>query len=62
MSCGVCNKEMLTVKEVAELLKGSEIWVRKMVGKNKIPSYKVGGKRLFKRKEIEKWIKRGEKE
>ncbi|MCL6584461.1 MAG: helix-turn-helix domain-containing protein [bacterium] len=50
------NKNFLTVKEVANLLNSSEIWIRKLIHNKAIPSYKIGGKRLFKRDEINQWI------
>jgi len=50
------NKDFLTVKEVANLLNSSEIWIRKLIQNKTIPSYKIAGKRLFKKDEIEQWI------
>jgi len=50
------NDEFLTTKELAKILKSSEVWIKQLVQKNVIPSYKIGGKRLFKREEINQWI------
>ena len=50
------NDEYLTTKEVAKLLKATETWIKQLVKKKIIPSYKIGRKRLFKREEIDKWI------
>jgi len=50
------EKNFYTIKEVAELLRASEIWVRRRVKEGEIPSYKFGGKRLFKKEELDKWI------
>ncbi|MEW6381204.1 MAG: helix-turn-helix domain-containing protein [bacterium] len=46
----------MTTKEVAKLLKSSEVWIKQLIKKGVIPSYKIGGKRLFKKEEIERWI------
>jgi len=48
--------EFLTTKEIAKLLKSSEVWVKQLVKKNMIPSYKIGGKRLFRKDEIDQWL------
>jgi excisionase family DNA binding protein len=48
--------EFLTTKDMAKLLKSSEVWIKQLVKKSMIPSYKIGGKRLFKKEEIEQWI------
>lgn len=48
--------EFMTTKEVAKLLKSSEVWIKQLIKKGVIPSYKIGGKRLFKKEEIERWI------
>ncbi|MEW6378582.1 MAG: helix-turn-helix domain-containing protein [bacterium] len=45
-----------TIKEVAQLLRVSELWVRRRMDKGEIPSFKLGRKRLFKKEEIEQWI------
>ena len=50
------EKKFYTVKELAELLMASEVWVKRRVKSGEIPSYKIGGKRLFKKEEIDSWI------
>ena len=50
------NDEYLTTKEVAKLLKATEVWIKQLVKKKMIPSYKIGRKRLFKKEELDKWI------
>ncbi len=50
------NDEFLTTKELAKLLRASEVWIKQLVKKGAVPSYKVGGKRLFKKKEIDRWL------
>ena len=50
------DKKFYTVKELAELLSASELWVKRGVKAGEIPSYKIRGKRLFKKEEIEQWI------
>lgn len=48
--------EFLTVRELANWIKLSESHVYFMVNKNKIPFAKLGGKLLFERNAIRKWI------
>ena len=50
------DNEYLTTKEVAKLLKASDVWIKQLVKKKAIPSYKIGKKRLFKKEEIDQWI------
>jgi excisionase family DNA binding protein len=50
--------EILTVREVAALLKINEKTAYKLAAKGKIPSFKVGGSWRFDKGEIESWIKR----
>jgi excisionase family DNA binding protein len=45
-----------TIKEVAQLLRVSELWVRRRMDRGEIPSFKLGRRRLFKREEIDQWI------
>jgi excisionase family DNA binding protein len=50
--------EILTIREVAELLKINEKTAYKLVSVGKIPGFKVGGSWRFERQEIANWIKR----
>jgi excisionase family DNA binding protein len=50
------NEEFISIKQVAKLLNSSEAWIKKLIQNKTIPSYKIAGKRLFKRDEIEEWI------
>ena len=50
------NENFLTTKDVAKLLNSSETWIRKLVQNKVIPSYKIAGRRLFKKEEIDQWI------
>lgn len=52
------SDEILTIREVAELLKINEKTVYKLAAGGKIPGFKVGGSWRFGRKEIADWIKR----
>lgn len=48
--------EHLTIKELAEYLSYSPPAIYKMVGQAEIPSYKLSGKLLFKKSEIDDWL------
>lgn len=48
--------EFLTVRELAVWIKLSESHVYFLVNKNKIPFAKLGGKLLFEKEKIRKWI------
>jgi len=50
------DNEFYTTRELAKLFKSSEVWIKQLVKKKMIPSYKIGGKRLFKKEEIDQWI------
>lgn len=50
--------EILTMREVADLLKINEKTAYKLAAKGEIPGFKVGGSWRFDRAEIENWIKR----
>jgi excisionase family DNA binding protein len=51
------NLEVLTIREVAELLKINEKTAYKLAAEGKIPGFKVGGSWRFERQEIANWIK-----
>jgi len=50
--------EILTIREVAELLKINEKTAYRLAADGKIPGFKVGGSWRFDRQEITSWIKR----
>lgn len=50
--------EILTMLEVADLLKINEETAYKLASAGKIPGFKVGGSWRFERKEIARWITR----
>lgn len=50
--------EILTIREVAELLKINEKTAYRLASAGKIPGFKVGGSWRFERREIAQWIKR----
>ncbi|MCK5554021.1 MAG: helix-turn-helix domain-containing protein [Deltaproteobacteria bacterium] len=51
------RKIYLTVKEACELIRTSRVTLHRMIRKGMVPSYKIGGKRLFNRKELIQWVK-----
>jgi excisionase family DNA binding protein len=48
--------EILTLPEVAQLLKVADKTVYSMAQKGPLPSFKVGGQRRFKRVDLDRWI------
>jgi excisionase family DNA binding protein len=50
--------EILTIREVADLLKINEKTAYKLAAAGKLPGFKVGGSWRFDRQEIANWIKR----
>lgn len=52
------NLEVLTIRELAELLKINEKTAYKLAADGKVPGFKVGGSWRFERQEIANWIKR----
>lgn len=50
--------EILTIREVAELLKINEKTAYKLASASKIPGFKVGGSWRFQWPEITNWMKR----
>ena len=52
------SDEILTIREVADLLKINEKTAYKLASAGKIPGFKVGGSWRFDRQEIASWIKR----
>jgi excisionase family DNA binding protein len=53
------NENILTIREVADLLKINEKTAYKLVADAKIPGFKVGGSWRFDQAAISKWIERG---
>src|SRR4051812_17637605 len=53
------TENILTIREVADLLKINEKTVYKLVADAKIPGFKVGGSWRFDRAVIAKWIEKG---
>lgn len=48
--------DILTIREVAEMLKLTEKTAYRLVSDGEIPGFKVGGSWRFSRKELEKWV------
>lgn len=53
------DRDVLTVKEVALLLHMNKTHVYKLAKDGKIPSFKIGGDRRFKRTVLEAWMEAG---
>lgn len=51
------KKIYLTVKEACDLIRTSRTTLHRMIREGMVPSYKIGGKRLFHRKELIQWVK-----
>jgi len=51
------EKTYLTVREACELIRISRVTLHRMIREGMVPSYKIGGKRLFNRKELIQWVK-----
>ena len=52
------NDEILTIREVSELLKINEKTAYRLAAEGKLPGFKVGGSWRFERQEVSNWIKR----
>lgn len=50
------SDEILTLPEVAQLLKVAEKTVYSMAQKGQLPAFKVGGQWRFKRTDLDQWI------
>jgi len=48
--------EHLSIRQLAEYLNYSEAAIYKMVASAEIPNYKLSGKLLFKKNEIDDWL------
>ncbi len=51
------SDKIMTIKEVAVLLKIKEKTAYRLVAEGKIPGFKVGGSWRFDRQDLENWIK-----
>ncbi len=51
------DKNFLTFIEAADLLRLSKPTVERLVAEKKIPSYKIGRRRLFDPEELFEWVK-----
>lgn len=47
---------MMTAREVADFLGLHENWVYDQAASGRLPSYKIGGTRRFRREELEEWL------
>jgi excisionase family DNA binding protein len=52
----VSNDEILTLKEIAQLLKVAEKTVCTMAQNSELPAFKVRGQWRFRREDIDRWI------
>ncbi len=50
------NERVLTVREVAEMLKINEKTVYRLASEGRVPGFKVGGSWRFRSGDIENWI------
>lgn len=48
--------KFLNIKEASNFLKMSVTQINRLINKGEIPSYKAGGRRLFGRDELIKWV------
>jgi len=53
------EKEIMTVKQVAEYLQMDEHTIYKLARSGQIPAIKIAGQWRFKREVIDKWINEG---
>jgi len=53
--------DILTIREVAELLKLAEKTVYRLAADGELPGFKVGGSWRFRKTEIDRWIKQQER-
>ena len=51
------EKRYLSMNDASEYLSLSKITLHRLIQAGKIPSYKVGKKRLFDKQELDKWMK-----
>lgn len=51
------NKKFISIQEASELLSLSVPTIKNQVKRGLVPSYKVGGRRLFDPDELFEWVK-----
>jgi excisionase family DNA binding protein len=51
------DPEFLTINEASRFLKISASTFNRLFRKENIPSYKIGGRRLFEKTELVEWVK-----
>ena len=54
------EEKVLTLEEVAELLRVHPITIYRLLRERRIPAFKIGSEWRFNRESIEKWISRRE--
>lgn len=52
--------DLMKAQEVANWLKVSNVTLYKLIEKEELPAFKVGGKWRFRREAIEEWIRKRE--
>ena len=58
MTSSADEGEILTLKQVADLLKVTERTIYRLAAAKKIPAFRVGGTWRFSKAEINQWIQR----
>jgi excisionase family DNA binding protein len=53
----MANEKYLTVKETSEFLKMSRSTLNRLIKQNRIPSHKIGDRRLFNKNELVEWVR-----
>ncbi len=54
------NKDIMTMKELADYLKIAEKTAYRFVSEKKVPGFKVGNAWRFRKSEVDNWIKKQE--
>ena len=54
------NKDIMTMKELADYLKIAEKTAYRFASEKKVPGFKVGNAWRFRKSEVDKWIKEQE--
>lgn len=57
MGCHV-ETEFLTLKEAANFLRITVTTLNRVMREGQLPSYKIGGRRLFDKAELIEWVKK----